>query len=291
MKVVVFGAAGQVGNALADVEPDHVDVAYVTRSSCDITDAEAVSEFINSLNPDYIINCAAYTAVDKAEEETELCYQVNRDAVQTIANCCKNGSSRRLIHISTDFVFDGKKSTPYMPDDLPNPLSVYGTSKLAGEQAIGSTIPDQTMIIRTAWVYYMNGGNFVNTMLRLMSDRDELSVVGDQRGAPTFARSLAEVIWRVIAEEKFTSGVYHWTDAGEISWYDFAVAIQEQGLGKGLLSKPILINPITTAEYPTAATRPAYSVLDCTSLELLANQKRTSWRDALGVMLKELSNQ
>lgn len=198
MKVLVFGAAGQLGRALADAEPDRVAVTYVSRSDCDITDAQAVTEVIDRLDPDYIISCAAYTAVDKAEEEIGLCYQVNRHAVQTIAKCCNDGSSRRLIHISTDFVFDGKKTTPYTPDDQPNPLGVYGASKLAGEDVALNTIPDQVMIIRTAWVYYTKGNNFVNTMLRLMSERDELNVVNDQRGAPTFAGSLADVIWELL---------------------------------------------------------------------------------------------
>ena len=291
MKVLVFGAAGQLGRALADAEPDRVAVTYVSRSDCDITDAQAVTEVIDRLDPDYIISCAAYTAVDKAEEEIGLCYQVNRHAVQTIAKCCKDASSRRLIHISTDFVFDGKKTTPYTPDDQPNPLGVYGASKLAGEEVALTTIPDQVMIIRTAWVYYTKGNNFVNTMLRLMSERDELNVVNDQRGAPTFAGSLADVIWDVVVEEKFMLGVYHWTDDGEITWYEFAKAIQEEAAREGLLDKSIPIYPITTEEYPTAAARPPYSVLNCDKLETLTVKKRKLWRDNLVEMLTDLSKQ
>ena len=290
MKVLVFGAAGQLGRALEDVEPDCVEVIYLSRSDCDITDTQEVTEVIDRLDPHYIINCAAYTAVDKAEEELGLCYKVNRHAVQTIANCCKGASSRRLIHISTDFVFDGKKTTPYTPDDQPNPLGVYGASKLAGEEAALTTIPDQVMIIRTAWVYYTKGNNFVRTMLRLMSERDELNVVNDQGGAPTFAGSLAGVIWDVVVEEKFMPGVYHWTDDGEITWYEFAKAIQEEGAKQGLIDKSIPIHPITTDEYPTAAVRPHYSVLNCDKLETLTDKKRTPWRDKLSEMLTELSN-
>ena len=290
MKVLVFGAAGQLGRALEDVEPDCVEVIYLSRSDCDITDIQEVTEVIDRLDPHYIINCAAYTAVDKAEEELGLCYKVNRHAVQTIANCCKGASSRRLIHISTDFVFDGKKTTPYTPDDQPNPLGVYGASKLAGEEAALTTIPDQVMIIRTAWVYYTKGNNFVRTMLRLMSERDELNVVNDQGGAPTFAGSLAGVIWDVVVEEKFMPGVYHWTDDGEITWYEFAKAIQEEGAKQGLIDKSIPIHPITTDEYPTAAVRPHYSVLNCDKLETLTDKKRTPWRDKLSEMLTELSN-
>ncbi len=290
MKVLVFGAAGQLGRALEDVEPDCVAVTYLSRSDCDITDTQEVTEVIDRLDPHYIINCAAYTAVDKAEEELGLCYKVNRDAVQTIADCCKGASSRHLIHISTDFVFDGKKTTPYTPDDQPNPLGVYGASKLAGEEAALTTIPDQVMIIRTAWVYYTKGNNFVHTMLRLMSERDQLNVVNDQQGAPTFAVSLADVIWDVVVEEKFIPGVYHWTDDGEITWYEFAKAIQEGGAKQGLIDKSILIQPITTDEYPTAAVRPHYSVLNCDKLETLTDKKRTPWRDKLSEMLTELSN-
>ena len=291
MNVLVLGANGQLGRALQSVAPREIEVIYAGRNECDLTDAPALTNFINDINPDYIINCAAYTAVDKAEEETGLCYQVNRDAVQIIADRCKDVLSRRMIHISTDFVFDGTKTTHYTPDDQPNPLGVYGASKLAGEQAALAIVPDQIMIIRTAWVYYTIGNNFVNTMLRLMSERDELNVVNDQLGAPTFARSLAGVIWGLVAEEKFMPGVFHWTDDGKITWYEFAKAIQDGGTKEGLLNKSIPINPITTGEYPTAAVRPPYSVLDCKKLETLTSKKRTPWRDNLGMMLTELFNQ
>jgi dTDP-4-dehydrorhamnose reductase len=277
-----------LGQALRSIEPVGLDVTYAGRKECDIADSGAVQQFVDQIDPDYIINCAAYTAVDKAEEDIAACYQINRDGVQNISDCCFD---RRLIHISTDFVFDGTQTTPYKPSDTPNPVSVYGASKLAGEQAALTTIPNQVMIIRTAWLYYTFGANFVNTMLRLMSERDKLSVVSDQRGTPTFARSLAQAIWEVITRALFAPGTYHWTDAGEITWYDFAVAIQEAGRDKGQLTKTIPIEPIPSEKYPTAATRPAYSVLDCASLETLIDQKRTPWRDNLGVMLKELSIQ
>jgi|TARA_B110000196_G_scaffold319090_1_gene336081 dTDP-4-dehydrorhamnose reductase len=288
MSVLVFGANGQLGQALRSVEPACLDVTYTNRKECDVADPEAVRQLINQIDPDYIVNCAAYTAVDKAEEDIEACYLINRDGVQNIADCCFD---RHLIHISTDFVFDGTKTTPYKPSTPPNPVSVYGVSKLAGEKSALTTIPKQVMIIRTAWLYYTLGANFVNTMLHLMSERDELNVVNDQRGTPTFARSLAQAIWDVITRSLFAPGIYHWTDAGEITWYDFAVAIQEEGREKGQLTKTIPIEPIPSEKYPTAATRPAYSVLDCTSMEILINQKRTPWRDNLGVMLKELSIQ
>jgi dTDP-4-dehydrorhamnose reductase len=285
MSVLVLGANGQLGQALKSTGPSDLEVIYAEKSECDLTDATSVRDCIDRVNPDYIINCAAYTAVDKAEEDVDACYRVNRDGVQHIVDGCAN---RKLIHISTDFVFDGKQRTPYQPEDSTGPLGVYGESKLAGEQAAMQTIPDQVMIIRTAWLYYTIGANFVNTMLRLISEREELNVVNDQRGAPTYAGSLAKVIWNIIAEGKFAPGVYHWTDAGEISWYDFAAAIQEDGLSKGLLKTAIPITPISTAEYPTPASRPSYSVLDTTKLEALIDRRATPWRENLDVMLTEL---
>ena len=284
MSVLVFGAEGQLGQALQSIAPPDLELTYAGRTECDLTDANAVSDYIDRIDPEYIINCAAYTAVDKAEEDVESCYKVNRDAVRHIAECCAN---RKLIHISTDFVFDGKQRTPYTPEDPTAPLGVYGASKLAGEQAALETLPNQAMIIRTSWVYYTIGANFVKTMLRLMVEKESLSVVSDQRGSPTFAKSLAEIIWRIIEQGCFTPGIYHWTDAGDITWWDFAKAIQEEGVSKGLLADAIPIVPIQTSEYPTLAQRPAYSVLDTTKLENLVEQSATPWRDNLNLMLEE----
>jgi dTDP-4-dehydrorhamnose reductase len=284
MSVLVFGAEGQLGQALQSIAPPGLELTYAGRTECDLTDANAVSDYIDRIDPEYIINCAAYTAVDKAEEDVEACYKVNRDAVRHIAECCAN---RKLIHISTDFVFDGKQRTPYTPEDPTAPLGVYGASKLAGEQAALETLPNQAMIIRTSWVYYTIGENFVKTMLRLMVEKESLSVVRDQRGSPTFAKSLAETIRRIIVQSCFTPGIYHWTDAGDISWWDFAKAIQEEGVSKGLLADTIPIVPIQTSEYPTPAQRPAYSVLDTTKLENLVEQGATPWRDNLNQMFEE----
>lgn len=288
MSVSVFGAKGQLGRALRSIAPPDLKVTYAGRLECDLTDANAVNSYIDKINPEYIINCAAYTAGDKAEKEVETCYAVNRDAVQHIADCCPN---RKLIHISTDFVFDGKKQTPYEPEDTTGPLGVYGKSKLAGEQAVLQTISDQAMIIRAAWVYYTSGANFVKTMLRLMTDREALSAVNDQRGSPTFARSLADAIWRVITQRSFTPGTYRWTDSGNLTWYEFAQAIQEGGRAKALLKKAIAITPIPALEYPTPACRPGYNVLDTTKLANLIKRAPSPWRDNLDVMLTELSTQ
>ncbi len=284
-RILVLGANGQLGHALRSSEAPGMVTTYADIEECDLTDAAAVSSFIADIDPQYIINCSAYTAVDRAEDDVELVYKINRDAVQTIADNCRG--DRRLIHISTDFVFDGRKRTPYQPGDAPAPLGVYGQSKLAGEVAALNTIPEQTIIIRTAWLYYTMGGNgnFVETMLRLMSERDEISVVNDQRGTPTFAASLASAIWRIIERDVFVAGIYHWTDDGSITWYEFACAIQEESTGIGLLSAAIPIHPIGSDEYPTPAARPAYSVLDTSKLEELISMKTTPWRDNLRIML------
>jgi dTDP-4-dehydrorhamnose reductase len=278
-RVLVLGAKGQLGHALLATEPPGFEVTYADIEECDLTDADAVKTYIEMIDPQIIINCSAYTAVDKAEEDVDLAYKINCDAVQYIADSC--GSTRKLIHISTDFVFDGSKTTPYVPGDTPAPLGVYGESKLAGEKAALSTIPEQVMIVRTAWLYSPDGANFVKTMLRLMAEKDEISVVSDQRGSPTCAASLAQVIWDVLINECFTPGIYHWTDQGEMSWHDFAEAIQEEALNVGLLDKAIQVHAITADQYPTAATRPAYSVLDFSKLERLTGTVAIDWRDNL----------
>ena len=283
-KILVLGAKGQLGQALLSIQPAGLNVTYAGRAECDLTDAVAVAGFMNKIQPTVIINCAAYTAVDKAEEEIDACFGINCGAVQNIANCC---TGRRLIHISTDFVFDGQKTTPYLPEDTPAPLGVYGKSKLAGERAALQSIPEQVMIIRTAWLYGTVGSNFVKTMMRLMTEKDELSVVCDQRGSPTFTRGLADVIWRVIIQDCFAAGIYHWTDSGNITWHEFAAAIQEGAIAKGLLSGKIPIKPILADEYQTLACRPAYSVMDTSKLENLVGHCVTPWRDHLDDMLSE----
>ena len=288
MRVLIFGSSGQLGQALRLTAIRDTEVTYASHSDCDISNQRLVAQFMDAVEPDFVINCAAYTAVDRAEEEVEHCYRINALAPQIVAKCCSRVQTRRLIHISTDFVFDGAKKTPYNEEDTPNPASVYGASKLMGENKILSEIPNQAMIIRTAWVYHTIGSNFVNTMLRLMSQRKELNVVNDQRGSPTFARSLAQLIWDLIQESRFLSGIYHWTDAGEITWYEFAKSIYEQATKCGLLSQPVVINPITTSEYPTSAIRPPYSVLSGEKMEKLINRKRSFWKDNLQLFCEEL---
>ncbi|MDP6768861.1 MAG: dTDP-4-dehydrorhamnose reductase, partial [Arenicellales bacterium] len=239
---------------------------------------------IKQLEPTGVVNCAAYTDVDRAEGEREVAFMVIRDAVASIGlGCSKVGA--RLIHISTDFVFDGTKGTPYRPDDEPNPLNVYGASKLAGEQVLIGLIRRQSMIIRTSWLYSADGSNFVKTMLRLMSEREVLSVVDDQYGSPTYAEGLADAIWRIIEGNLFKAGIFHWTDNGVTSWYEFARAIHEEAMDLGLLDRDISINPITSDAYRSPARRAAFSALNTDSMHNLINTGGASWRANLKRML------
>jgi dTDP-4-dehydrorhamnose reductase len=249
MKVLIAGAAGQLGRALQASAPAGVVIIAPPEADFDITSAAAVAATIAAAAPDLVINAAAYTAVDKAEAEPEAARRINADAVANLA-----AHAPRLVHVSTDFVFDGSASQPIAPETPPSPVSVYGATKLAGEIAAG---PD-ALIIRTAWVYAAQGNNFVHTMLRLMRERPEVRVVADQIGTPTHAASLARATWALAGHK----GLFHWTDAGVASWYDFAVAIQEEALAIGLLGRAVPIIPIRTADYPTPARRPAYGVLD-----------------------------
>lgn len=289
--ILVIGATGQLGRCLKDTAPglnQRVNINYLSRDQLDLTSSPKIRTCIEKFKPDFILNAAAYTAVDKAEEQGETAYLVNRDAVKYIAEAAHNFSAK-FIHISTDFVFDGSSSTPYSPDAPTNPLGVYGKSKLAGEIELRKTLVDAGMIIRTAWVYSEYGNNFVKTMLRLMQEKPSINVVNDQVGSPTYARGLATTIWSILDKGIFEPGIYHWTDRGEVSWYEFATAIQEEALVLGLLDKAIPINPISTAQYPTPAARPGYSVLDCSKLQTLINNKGTDWRKNLQEMLVQYS--
>jgi dTDP-4-dehydrorhamnose reductase len=264
--------------------PDGVEITARSRAELDISDAAAVSAVLGEIGPGTIINAAAYTAVDKAESEPDAAYAVNRDGAANLAKASRE-TGCRLVHLSTDFVFDGNRSSPYRPTDATNPLGVYGASKLAGEQAVLDILGDQALIVRTAWVYSGEGGNFVNTMLRLMGERESLRVVADQIGTPTWTRGLAEAIWR--AAGLGLRGIHHWTDAGVASWYDFAVAIQEEALAVGLLERSIDIHPIRAVDYPTPAMRPPYSVLDKTETWKALGYEAEHWRVALRRMLGE----
>jgi dTDP-4-dehydrorhamnose reductase len=260
VKALVTGAAGQIGQALLQAAPAHVELAALTRSELDISDAAAVRSAVGAFAPDVILNAAAFTAVDLAE------------AAGALPAC-------RLVHLSTDYVFDGRSTRSYLPDDATGPLGVYGASKLAGEQAARQVLGARCLIVRTAWVYAGSGGNFLLTMLRLMRERGAVRVVADQIGTPSAAGPLAELLWRLagLSTER-ASGLLHWTDAGVASWYDFAVAIAEEGAAAGLLPPGVEVSPITTAEYPTQAARPAFSLLDSRRTWEIANLRPRHWR-------------
>lgn len=258
MKVLIAGSAGQLGRALAACAPHTAEIVAPPESDFDILDSARVGALVAEVRPALLVNAAAYTAVDRAEAEEATAHTVNATAAGTLAAAAA-AVGARFVHVSTDFVFDGRSADPYAPDAAPNPLSVYGATKLAGEVAVRAAHPSP-LIVRTAWVYAAGGNNFVKTMLRLMAERDEVRVVADQVGTPTHAAGLARAIWTLDAAG--AAGIHHWTDAGVASWYDFAVAIQEEALAIGLLARSVPIVPIRTADYPTPARRPALSVLD-----------------------------
>jgi len=285
VNVLVTGADGQVGKALQATAPESVSVTALDVGKLDITDIDAVVTLCATHSPDYIINAAAYTAVDRAETDIDAAYAVNRDGPRHLAQAAK-ASGAKLIHLSTDFIFDGARSTPYDPEAAARPLGVYGASKLAGEQAVISA-SDTWLILRTAWVYAADGHNFVRTMLRLMQEGKALRVVADQIGSPTWATGLAQAIWQAVA--KGMTGMHHWTDAGVASWYDFAVAIQEEATALGLITKPVSISPVRTLDYPTPAQRPAYSVLDKTATWEALGFTAPHWRENLRLMLGEVA--
>ena len=279
-RVLVTGANGQLGKSIHRISLNYPDLKFVFTDvdELDITNSKEVNTLFASNKIDYCINCAAYTAVDKAEEEVEKAYLINAKAVKNLAEACQT-TGAVLIHISTDFVFDGTKSTPYTEEDTPNPLSVYGKSKLQGEEYV-QEICDRHFIVRTSWLYSEYGNNFVKTMLRLAETRKQISVVNDQIGSPTYAGDLAEFILKIVSSESMTYGLYHYSNFGEISWYDFAKEIFSNQ------NKKTEVLPIPTTAYPTAAKRPKYSVLDISK----ANNtfKLKSWKKSLLALDKAL---
>ena len=279
-KALITGVSGQVGKALLAAAPEGWTCIGLDRAALDLTDTAAIARLFAAQQPDLVFNPAAYTAVDKAESEPELAFAVNAEAPAAFAKGLAE-TGGRLIQVSTDFVFDGKNGSAYRVDDARNPQSVYGRSKAAGEDVLGGN----TMVVRTSWVYAAGGANFVRTMLRLMRERDELRVVADQIGCPTWATGLARTLWGLALAGQ--PGVYHHRDAGVASWYDFAVAIAEEAQALGLLAKIPRITPIATADYPTPAQRPAFSVLDVSATRALLGDEMVHWRQNLRVMLEE----
>ncbi len=289
MKVLITGGNGQVGWELTRTAPKEWEVASLGSAELDIRRLQVVERAVKDHAPHLIINAAAYTAVDKAESEKDKAFGINADGTANLAKAAKDVNAK-LIHLSTDFVFDGLQSRPYQPQDVPNPSSVYGASKLAGEQLIPSILTENYVIIRTAWVYSAHGKNFVKTILRLMNERNEIGVVSDQVGSPTWARGLAEAIW-LIARRPDMKGIYHWTDAGVASWYDFAIAIQEEAHQIGILTRTIPVKPVATEDYPTPAKRPPFSVLDKTDTWRHLGCIAPHWRVHLRQMLHELKGE
>jgi dTDP-4-dehydrorhamnose reductase len=289
VRVLLTGAQGQLGREIEATKPEGCELHALGRQGLDVLDAKAVSDWTGSYRPRLIINAAGFTAVDHAESERDSAFAVNCVAAGHLAECVAEGGGR-MIHISTDYVFDGTKGSPYRPSDTPRPLSVYGESKLGGEQRVLRALGQRALVIRTSWIYSSHGTNFLRTMLRLMREREEIRVVSDQIGTPTWARGLAQAIW-VAAERPELGGICHWTDAGVASWYDFAVAIQEEAMACGLLSRAVSIAPIRTENYPAAATRPAYSVLDKHGTWEALGYVSRHWREALRSQMREIAEE
>ncbi len=285
MRILVLGGGGQVSRAVAATAPAHHELTVLMHAELDIGVQGEVERAVAAARPAWIVNGAAYTAVDLAEEQVEQARRINESAVAYLAGAAATHGAR-LLQLSTDFVFDGSAGRAYAPGAPTHPLSVYGLTKRDGERAALAS-DAHAVVLRTAWVYAAQGRNFVLTMLKLMRERDELRVVADQIGAPTWATGLAGAIWGLI-DAAAPTGLYHWTDLGVASWYDFAVAIQEEALVRGLLSRPVPITPIATAAYPTRARRPAFSVLETESTRVIARAPARHWREHLRMMLDEL---
>lgn len=261
---------------MADI-PEGIEAIGVTRRELDITDADAVAAVLDRFAPAWVINAAGYTAVDRAESEEGLARAGNALGPERLAEAAKSRGIQ-LAHLSTDFVFDGTCARPYAPGDPPNPQNAYGRTKLEGERLVAAAAP-HALIVRTSWVYAAQGHNFVRTMLRLMAERDRIQVVNDQVGSPTSADSLAASVWALAVQG--ASGIFHFADGGVASWYDFAVAIQEEALARGLLSRAVPIWPIPAREYPTPARRPAFSVLDTGETYRRLGWPASHWRTNL----------
>lgn len=281
MKILITGSYGQLGSCLRrefDNDPE-IEAIYTDYDTLDITDREAVDAFLKENHVDIIINCAAYTAVDKAETDNMLAAALNTGAVGNIGEAAvKYGV--KVLHISTDYVFSGQSFRPYKENDEPYPQGIYGRTKLEGEGLI-SSFCQNAIIIRTAWLYSEFGHNFVKTMLKLAETKEEINVVADQIGTPTYAGDLARAIHQILRHEKWTPGIYHFTDEGVASWYDFAKAIFE------ISGIDIRVNPIPTSAYPTPAKRPLYSVLSKAKIKNTYGLEIPYWRDSLARMLKE----
>lgn len=283
--ILVTGANGQLGQEFAHLENEFpaYNVIFFTKEDLSITDENAVNDFFQNNPIDICINCAAYTAVDKAETERELATMVNATAVAYLAKACKNYNAK-FIHISTDYVFDGNGTKPNTENDQTNPVNFYGKTKLEGE-TIALKENEETIIIRTAWVYSSFGNNFVKTMLKLIKERESIGVVNDQFGCPTYAADLANAIMQIITSNNFIAGIYHYSNKGKISWYDFAKEISLQ------INSQCIVNGISTTDFPTPAARPSYSVLDTTKIADTFNIVIPEWKVSFKKCMSILKSQ
>ena len=285
MRILITGSTGQLGfEVLRAFSQSGHEVIAPGRSELDFLNPGQVAERVRHFQADWVINCAAYSQVDRAESDVEQAFVINRDSAGQLAGAVA-GYGGNLLHVSTDFVFDGKQSRPYREDDVARPLGVYGRSKLEGEQAVRSALPEAT-ILRTAWVYGVHGHNFVKTILRVAREGKPLRVVDDQVGSPTWARDIAGAIGTLVQNR--ASGTYHYTNAGSTSWHGFATAILAGAEAAGFALETTSVEAIPTSGYPTPAQRPAYSVLDTGKIQSLLTAPIPHWRDSLTRMLKEL---
>jgi len=292
MKVLLTGAAGQLGHALRQQVPAGVKLIATSRNGgdgllpLDLADATACQAAVLEHRPDWVINGGAYTAVDRAESEPELALAVNGGAPRAFAEALRD-TGGRLLQVSTDFVFNGRQGSPYRPEQARDPLGAYGASKAAGEQAVEELLTPSGcgVILRTSWVMGPVGRNFALNMLRLHRERKQIGVVADQVGCPTSTHTLAQACWRVITAN-VQKPVLHWCDAGAASWFDVAVAVGELAQELGLLEQPAAVHPLITAEYPTRAKRPSYSLLDCSDSRRALGLAPTPWREALRQLLE-----
>ena len=283
IRVLITGATGQLGSALAEycAHNDQIETVLLGRKDLDLAVPEQIAEVLQHYQPDYLINCAAYTAVDKAEDDIDNAMQVNGFSVGILARECRNMNCR-FLHISTDYVFDGMSAEPYNADDHPRPMNAYGASKLLGEVQAVKENPE-TIIVRTAWVYAEYGQNFVRTMIRLLGSKEQINVVSDQTGTPTYAADLAAALMHIVTSGKWVPGIYHYSNLGKTNWYEFAEAIKAQ------IGSACRIIPITTAEYPTRAKRPAYSLLNSDKIVTVYNVTVHDWKSSLKKCLLKLN--
>lgn len=283
----LIGCKGMLGTELSEALQRSALPFVSSDREVSITDQKALSNFAAGKGIRWIVNCAAYTSVDRAEDEVDACRALNVAGPENIANTAEEiGAS--FLHMSTDYVFDGMGNQPYREEDPTEPTGVYGRSKVDGEQAALATC-SHTVILRTAWLYGKHGPNFVHTMLRLMKERDSLGVVADQKGSPTWARDLAETIVAILRSPTPSYGIYHYTDGGETTWFDFAREIQRLGREQGLLSKACEVLPLTSEQYPTKARRPAYSVLSKNKVIETYRVRLPNWQDSLRCFMLELN--